>query len=493
VALAIPGGPTLTDAHPIIGGSRVKSVSGGTLQHYYPGNGQELGVVHLAGAPEVDAAVHAAQKAAPAWRALPGPERRKMLARLAETISEHADELARIATLESGSASLVANWNASMATDWFHYYAGWADKIQSSVIPVAPDAGLDYTHHEPYGVVGLIVAFNGPMIFIGMKAAPALAAGNCVIIKPSELAPFSSVRFAELALKAGLPEGVINVVPGGAEAGDAMVRHPGIGKLSFTGSIATAREIIKASAHTIKPLTLELGGKSAHLIFPDADLDQAIPLVALLGVGANSGQGCACGTRILAHESIHGEVMDRLEAAVGAFQVGDPFDPATVVAPLVSAGARDRVLNVISTALENGSGKLVVGGGQPGGDLTAGYFVEPTVFDNLDLNSDLAREEIFGPVIGVTTFSETLEAVRIANDSHFGLVAYISSRDVGLVHSVASQLEAGSVWVNGYTLSPSAPFGGYKQSGFGREGGKPGLEEFLRTKNVFVGFPRPIA
>jgi|HubBroStandDraft_6_1064221.scaffolds.fasta_scaffold17499_3 acyl-CoA reductase-like NAD-dependent aldehyde dehydrogenase len=490
MSLAIPEGPGLEDARLLIGGDWLDSASGGTLDHHYAGNGRPLGLVHLAGAEEVDAAVRAASKATPAWRALPGPERRRLLLRLAEKITENSEEFSRIATLEMGAASLVAGWNSALSAGWFNYYAGWADKIEGSVIPVGPDQGFDYTTREPYGVVGLIVAWNGPVIFIGMKAAPALAAGNCVIIKPSELAPFSSVRFGELALEAGIPEGVVNVIPGGPEAGDAMTRHPGIGKLSFTGSIATARKIIQASAETVKPLTLELGGKSAHIMFPDADLDTAVALAAMLGVGANSGQGCACGTRILVHESIHEDVMARLAGVISNYGVGDPFDPKTVVGPLVTAAARDRVAGVIDTAVADESGKLVIGGGRPDGDLADGYFVEPTVFDDMRLDSPLAKNEIFGPVIGVTTFTETGEAIQMANSTDYGLAAYVSTRDVGLVHTVAGHLNAGSVWINGYTLSPSAPFGGYRQSGFGREGGRPGLEEYLQTKNVFIGMPQ---
>jgi aldehyde dehydrogenase (NAD+) len=491
MSLVIPEGPGLDDARLLVGGEWINSTTVGTMDHFYAGNGQRHGLVHLAGAEEVDAAVRAAQKAAPAWRAMPGAERGRLLRALAEKIRENSEELSRIATLEMGAASLVADWNSSLSSRWFDYYAGWTDKLESTVVPVSPDQGFDYTLTEPYGVIGLIVAWNGPLIFIGMKAAPALAAGNCVVIKPSELAPFTSVRFAELALEAGVPEGVVNVIPGGPEAGEAMTRHPGIGKLSFTGSVPTARKIIQASAESVKPLTLELGGKSAHLMFPDADLDKAVPLAAMLGVGANSGQGCACGTRILVHESIHAEVMERLAAVIATFPVGDPFDPGTVVAPLISAAARDRVAGVIDTAVESGIGKLVIGGSRPGGDLKDGYFIEPTVFDDVPMDSPMARNEIFGPVVGVTKFSDAAEAVRMANDSDFGLAAYVSTRDVGLVHGIAGQLQAGSVWVNGYTLAPSAPFGGYRQSGYGREGGRAGLEEFLQVKNVFIGLPDP--
>jgi aldehyde dehydrogenase (NAD+) len=476
----IPEGPGLEDARLLIGGDWLDSASGGTLDHHYAGNGRPLGLVHLAGAEEVDAAVRAASKAAPAWRALPGPERRRLLLRLAEKITEHSEEFSRIATLEMGAASLVAGWNSSLSAGWFNYYAGWADKIEGSVIPVGPDQGFDYTTREPYGVVGLIVAWNGPVIFIGMKAAPALAAGNCVIIKPSELAPFSSVRFGELALEAGIPEGVVNVIPGGPEAGDAMTRHPGIGKLSFTGSIATARKIIQASAETVKPLTLELGGKSAHIMFPDADLDTAVALAAMLGVGANSGQGCACGTRILVHESIHEDVLARLAGVISNYRGGDrrprPSGP--------SPPRMDRVAGVIDTAVgmnrkaRHWRGRPAVTGRR----LLCGT----TVFDHAV--GQPSRRMIFGPV---TRRRSPVQARQPdGQPTDYGLAAYVSTRDVGLVHTVAGHLDAGSVWINGYTLSPSAPFGGYRQSGFGREGGRPGLEEYLQTKNVFIGMPQ---
>ena len=490
MALVIPDGPALGEAPLLVGRERISSTSAGTLEHYYAGNGQPNGIVHLAGAAEVNAAAYAAQQAAPAWRAIPGADRRLLLSRLADLIRGNAESFARITTLEMGAAANIAQWTAPMASGWFDYYAGWADKIEGSVMPVSAATGFDYTLAEPYGVVGLIIAWNGPLFFLGMKAAPALAAGNCVVIKPSELAPFSSIKFAELALEAGFPEGVVNVVPGAAEAGDAMVRHPGIGKLSFTGSVATARKIIEASAHSVKPLALELGGKSANLIFPDAYLDSAVPHAALFGLGLNSGQGCACGTRILVHEAIHDEVLGRLTEVVSSFPVGDPFDPNTVIAPLVTAASRDRVCGLIDTAVADGGGKLVLGGERPGGELADGYFVEPTVFDNTPIDSQLAQTEVFGPVISVSTFRNVEEGIRMANATDYGLAAYIATRDVALVHGVAARIDAGSIWVNGDPqMAPSVPFGGYRQSGYGREGGKPGLEEFLQVKNVFVGLP----
>jgi aldehyde dehydrogenase (NAD+) len=490
MSLKIPDGPALEDAWPLIGGARLSSTSGGTLEHYYAGNGEQNGLVHLAGAAEVDAAVQAAQKAFPHWRALPGSERRRLLIRLSDLIRDHAAEFSRITTLEMGAATNIAGWTSPMASGWFDYYAGWADKIEGTVIPMASPPGFDYTLAEPYGVVGLIIAWNGPLFFIGMKAAPALAAGNCVVLKPSELAPFSALKFAELALEAGIPEGVVNVIPGAGEAGDAMIRHPGIGKVSFTGSAPTARKIIEASAQTIKPLSLELGGKSANIILPDADLDQIVPHAAALGLGMNSGQGCACGTRILVHRSIHDEVLARLTDVVRAYPIGDPFDSSTVIAPLISAGARDRICGLVSAAA-NGGGDLVLGGNRPGGELADGFFVEATLLDNTPLDSEIAQTEVFGPVVVVSTFDTIPEAIEVANGTDYGLAAYIATQDVTAVHTIAAQLRAGSVWVNGDPqMPPSTPFGGYRQSGYGREGGRPGLDEFLQVKNVFVGMPK---
>jgi aldehyde dehydrogenase (NAD+) len=480
----------LGDACSIIGGEEVRSSSAGTLQHYFAGTGQPNGLVHLAGPEEVDAAVRRAQAAAPAWAAMSGADRRAHITRLAELVRQEADDIARITTLEMGAAAVISKWTAPMAAGWLDYYAGWADKIEGSVNPVSGVPGFDYTLREPYGVVGLIVAWNGPTFFLGMKAGPALAAGNCLVIKPSELAPYSTLRFAELALEAGIPEGVVNVVTGAAAAGDAMVRHPGIGKVSFTGSGAVARKIIESSAATVKPLTLELGGKSANLIFPDADLDHIIPHAAMLGLGLNSGQGCACGTRVIVHEAIHDEVVDRLAAFVGDLPIGDPFDEKTIIAPLVTAAAQERVCGLIDEAVADGI-KLVVGGGRPGGELANGYYVEPTVFDGTAVDSRLAQTEVFGPVVAVSTFTDVADAVRQANSTEFGLAAYIATSDLSTAHRVAAALDAGSVWVNGDPqMAPSIPFGGYRASGYGREGGREGLDEYLQTKNVFIGLPR---
>lgn len=487
MGLQVPQGQMLSDSRLLIGEEWVTKASGGDLEHRYSGTGEVDAKVVLAGKDEVDAAVAAAAKASTAWRAMSPAVRRDLLMRVADKVEEHADEFTRIVTLEAGIPTMFAKWNAAGCASYFRYYAGWADKLDGSTIPVSHTAGFGYTHHEPYGVVGLITAWNAPLSFIGTKAAPALAAGNCVVIKPSELAPFSTVRFAELALEAGIPAGVINVVTGGAEAGDALVRHRGVGKVSFTGSVPVAQKIIEASAATIKPLALELGGKSANIILPDADLKSAIADAALVGIGVLSGQGCACGTRLLVHESLHEQTTELLREVISSWGVGDPFDPTTIIGPLVTADSRDRVLKVIENARENRTGELVIGGGAVQGELADGYFVEPTVFDNVPIQSAIAQQEIFGPVLTVTPFKDIDDAVRLADSTEFGLATFISGKDITTIQKLTERVSSGLVWVNGFRgTTPAMPFGGYGASGYGREGGKPGIDEFLRIKSVFV-------
>jgi acyl-CoA reductase-like NAD-dependent aldehyde dehydrogenase len=369
------------------------------------------------------------------------------------------------------------------------YYAGWVDKLEGEVLPVHGGRGLDYVLHEPYGVVGAIVPWNGPMMGMGQKVAPALAAGNTVVAKPPEIAPFGALRFAELALEAGLPPGVLNVVPGGAEAGEAMLRHPGIDKVSFTGGTATATRIMEAAAATRKPLALELGGKSASVIFADADLDAAAPTAAMLGSVLLSGQGCALGTRLYVQDSVYDEVVDRVLATVATVAVGDPLDPSVLMGPVVTEAACNRILGVIEAAVTTGAGRLLTGGQRVQGELAGGYFIPPTIFGDVDQASSLARDEIFGPVLSILPFSTEAEVVAKVNDSPFGLSAYVHTSDVSRAHRVAAVLDVGSVTVNAVPMaSPTVPFGGYKQSGFGREGGRAGIDEFTRPKNVFIGF-----
>jgi acyl-CoA reductase-like NAD-dependent aldehyde dehydrogenase len=469
----------------LIGDGWTASDGGGRYAHHDPATGQLQAEVPLGGATEIGAAVDAARAAAPGWRAMPLEERAAILYRLADLLVADDDAAAALNARDNGTP--ISTMRPGLYTAaWVRYYAGWIDKLTGEVVPVS-GAGLDYVLPEPYGVIGAIVPWNGPMMGMGQKVAPALAAGNAVVAKPPEIAPFGALRFAELALQAGLPPGVLNVVAGGGEAGDALVRHPRVGKVSFTGGHVTARKVMTAAAETLKPLALELGGKSANIVFPDADLDTAATLAVMFGVGLLSGQGCALPTRLFVHDDVYDEVVERVVAAAGGLAVGDPSDPATFMGPVVNDAACRRILGVIEQASASGTGRLLTGGTRLDGGLADGYFVAPTVFGDVEHGSDLATHEVFGPVLAVLRFSSEEEVIAKANDSHFGLGAYLHTNDIARAHRVARQLEAGMVIINGLPgMSPGAPFGGYKQSGFGREGGRWGIEEFVQQKNVFV-------
>ncbi len=471
----------------VIAGDRVSEASGGVYHHHDPATGRHQADVPLAGSAEVDLAVEAARDAGPAWRTMAPEERARILYRLADLLEATAQEAAELGALENGSPVSVMQPGIYTAA-WVRYYAGWVDKLEGSLVPAHGNTGLDCVRYEPYGVVGVIPPWNGPMMGMGQKAAPALAAGNTVVAKPPEIAPFGAYRFAELALQAGLPPGVLNVVAGGSEAGEALVRHPGVAKVSFTGGRDTARHVIEASATTIKPLVLELGGKSANIIFEDADLDAVVPTSAFAGCILLSGQGCALPTRMYVQDSVYDEVVTRLTTILNAAVVGDPLEPATQMGPVVTRLAQERILGVIDGAVREGAGKLLTGGGPMAGDLAAGFFVAPTLFGDVDHDSELAREEIFGPVLSVLRFHDEDEALQKANDSELGLGAFVCTRDLARAYRLATQLEAGLVVANAPpSMSPNAPFGGYKQSGFGREGGRQGITEYLRPKNILIG------
>jgi len=483
-----PPARRLKDAPLLIGDRWVAAASGGSREHLYPATGLPQAQIALGGSEEIDAAVAAARSALPAWRALGGDERRKQLLRLEAVLEEHAVELAEIQTLESGIPIAWTAGTPALAASWFGYFAGWADKLEGAMIPTFPQRGLDYTILEPYGVVGLITPWNAPLTILAFKLPAALAAGNTVVVKPSELAPFSTIRFAELALEAGLPPGVLNVVAGGPEAGDRLVRHPDVRKVSFTGGISTARKIIEASAETVTPLTLELGGKAANLLFADADLDQFVPAAAIMGMLAMSGQGCGCPTRLMVQDEIYDETLERLLAfAREATNAGDLLDPATTFGPLITEASCDRVLQIVDEARREGTGELLTGGGRMGGAHAGGFYVEPTVFTEVPAESPIAQMEIFGPVLSVMRFSTDEEAIELANSTTYGLGHFVNTRDLNRAHTLAAALEAGTVWVNGFSgAPPGTPLGGYRQSGFGREGGRAGLDEFLQVKNVYI-------
>lgn len=474
----------------LVDGAWRDETTAGAHDHVNPATGRTQAPVALAGEAEVDEAVAAADRAQPSWRALRPDRRREILLALADALRREADTFTAIAALETG-IPVRAGGGAGLTAEYFSYYAGWADKIEGRTIPVFPVTGFDYTVEEPYGTVATVIPWNGPLVAIGMKVAPALAAGNAVVLKPSELSPFAALRFGELAHEAGLPPGVLNVIPGDASAGDALVRHPGVDKISFTGGAHTAKQVMRSAADTLTPLALELGGKSANLIFADADFDAALAWTLRLGYSV-AGQGCVLPTRVLVHDDVHDDFVAALVTGVEDLEVGDPFDPATVMGPVISEGALDRILATITRAADEGSGRLLAGGGRLEGPLADGFFVEPTLFGDVDPSSDLAQEEIFGPVVAVSRFTSEDEAIALANGTRYGLGGYLHTSDLDRAHRVATQLDAGYICVNGFpSLAPPAPFGGFGQSGFGREGGRSGLDEFLRTRNVYVATPGP--
>lgn len=471
----------------IIGNDRISETQGGVFDHVNGYTGQIQFQVPLASPTEVERAVAAARTAANNWRRYPLIERQRLLFRLADLLEMHAEEFGTITALETGVPIAQGPSWAAFAALWTRYYAGWVDKIEGQVVPVFPHSGFDYTLPEPYGVIAAIPPFNGPLGSMGQKVAPALAAGNTVVVKPPELSPFAVLRWGELALEAGFPPGVINVIPGSAAAGDALVRHPDLDKITFTGGGETARRILESAAKNLTPATLELGGKSANIVFPDADLDLSIPMSLDMSVIVFSGQVCLAPTRMYVHDDIYDEVLDRIRTYIDATIIGNPMDKATTMGHLISERQLDRVMQHIDRAKMEDSGSLFMGGERCSGDLSSGFFVAPTVFTDVDPESALATEEVFGPVLSIMRFQNESEVIEQANRTDYGLAAYVQTRDLARAHRVAAELNAGYVNVNGFAgLAPSMPFGGNKDSGYGREGGKQGLDEFLQIKNVYV-------
>jgi acyl-CoA reductase-like NAD-dependent aldehyde dehydrogenase len=479
---------TVPDVHLHIGDERRSSGGGGVHQHVYPATGEVQGPVPLAGVDDVDDAVRAAQLAFGTWRTWTPWQRRDVLVRLADLLEASKDELARLSVLDNGMTYGIAHFTATSVVDYARYYAGWADKIEGRVTSTpAHGRELAYTAPEPYGVVGIIITWNGPLVSVGMKVMPALAAGNTVVVKPSELTPYAMEHFMALVSEAGIPPGVVNVLPGTAEAGEALVRHPMVQKISFTGGPVAARKILATCAETLKPAVLELGGKSACVVFPDADLE-AVAFIATASVHQTlAGQGCALGTRLVVHADVYDELAERVVAFTRDITLGDPFDPAIGMGPVVSRAAQERILGMIERASSEGSGKLLAGGGTPTG-LDDGYYVEPTVFGDVDPASELGQVEVFGPVLSLMRFETEDEAIAIANGTDYGLASYLWTNDVARINRLVPQLEAGGVYVNGASpvTGVELPFGGVGVSGFGREGGLEGLLEFVRTKAVAI-------
>ena len=469
-----------------IGGRSAAAARPSTFLSRNPATGEALAEIEIAGEEEVERAVSAARAGQAVWGATTGAERGRILKRVADRLRERNDELARLETLDTGKpiqeTSVV---DVLSGADCIDYYAGLAATLTGEHVDLGPTA-FGYTRREPLGIVAGIGAWNYPLQIACWKAAPALACGNAMIFKPAELTPLTAVKLAEIMREAGVPDGVFNVVQGFADTGRLLTRHPGIAKVSLTGEVGTGKKVMADAAHTLKHVTLELGGKSPLIVFDDADLDDAVS-GALLGNFYSAGEVCSNGTRVLVHRAVYEGFMQKLVARVERMRVGDPLDPGTHVGALISEEHMNKVIGFIERGRAEGA-KVAVGGRRvTDGALARGFFVAPTVFEGCADDMAIVRDEIFGPVMAVLAFEDEDEVVRRANDTPYGLAAGVFTRDLARAHRVIARLQAGTCWINHYNVTPiELPFGGTKLSGLGRENSKAAIEHYTQLKSVYV-------
>src|SRR5205823_3631866 len=463
--------------------------SGKAFDTVNPATGEVLTQVSEASASDVDQAVAAARKAfdevGGSWRKMSASERGKVVWRIADLVEKNIDELAELETLDNGKPIFESRYvDMPMVADVFRYFAGWATKIHGETVNTFSNA-FTYTLREPVGVVGAIIAWNFPLLLASWKLGPALACGNTVVLKPAVQTPLSALRFGELALEAGLPAGVLNIVTGGPETGAALVKHPGVDKIAFTGSTVVGKEIMRNSADTLKRVTLELGGKSPNIVFADSSMDAAVK-GALNGIFYGKGEVCCAGSRLFVEKKVEDEFLGKLVEYSKKIKLGDPLDPKTRLGALVSEKQMNTVLGYIQAGKSEGA-KLLAGGSRASVNGDHGYFVEPTIFGGVKNDMKIAQEEIFGPVLATLAFDDIEEVAELANKNVYGLAAGIWTNDIKKAHALSARLKAGTVWINTYgPMDAAMPFGGYKQSGFGRELGAHAVEHYTELKSVWL-------